>query len=363
MEPLELRFRADGAFRRLVLTFLGLWLSLWVLVLLAGLGVMAAVVGSWMQSHAPASPEALLTLATVLIVWLSLWSSAGVLALRRWSGSVSTQDRLRLSATTLEIQQRLAWLQRRRSLPREAIRAVMIAPGDRGHASPLIAQLRSGQVELSHLGSQQERQRACRLLQQALAVGLPAAPEPLLEQLPASWRCEQHDFDTALLVPSAQPRQRQALTLLLLALPAAAGGVLLLLLHSQGRPVPLALLLALTLIAGIATTNALRLALGRQEWRLGNNQLVSQQRFAGRVRPQFTIRRLELLESIRADGSIWYSLLASDLARLAGRRLRRGSQVICRVQHDPGEPRALGRWLASRARIPFRDLERSQGPG
>lgn len=363
MEPLELRFRADGPFRRLVLAFFGLWLSLWALLLLAALAAMAAVVRSWMQSSAPASPEALLALATVLIVWLSLWSTAGVLALRHWSGSVATQDRLRLSATTLEIQQRLAWLQRRRSLPREAIQAVLLAPDDRSRASPLIAQLRSGQVALTHLGSEEERQRACRLLQQALAVSLPAAPEPLLEDLPAAWRCEQRGFDTALLVPPAQPRRRRALALLLLAVPAAAVGVLLLLLHSQGRPVPLALLLAPPLIAGLATTMALRLGLGRQEWRLGDNQLVSQQRFAGRVRPQFTIRRLELLESIRADGSIWYTLLASDLARLAGRRLRQGSQVICRVPHDPGEPRALGRWLASRARIPFRDLERSQGPG
>ena len=359
MDCLDLRFRPTGIGRWLEAAFLSVWLTGWALgevfvLALLGRGLLALQQGRTL----PGQPPSLLAVAPVglfLLIWLSFWTVGGLAALQQWLRCIWAQDRLTLTSTDLEIRRGLGpWRQRRR-LPRQAIQWVRLVPRDRGLRRALIAQLGDRQVELTRLGSLQERERAAEQLQQALALEATSQSAPLQLQavLPRGWDCEQISFDCTLLVPSRGSRVRQAVGVTLLAL-ALQAGMVLLVGQARSQPQLLPVLLMLGLITAFATLGALWLVLGRREWRLGQGELVARRRFAGQVRELFAARGLELRESRDGDGDPWYALVMTDLQPLnGGRPPADGATVLCRSLHDPGEPRALGLWLSRRTRIPF----------
>lgn len=67
---------------------------------------------------------------------------------------------------------------------------------------------------------------------------------------------------------------------------------------------------------------------------------------------------LELSRGHDSDGDPWFSLDA--VADATGGSTSRRS--ITRAIHDPAAPRRLGRWLARRAAVPFRDLATARDP-
>lgn len=356
MDTLELRFRPSGPGRWLEAAFLSLWLLGWAAAETLVLGLLAGGAWAWLQGRAlPGQPSSLLALLPVvafLLVWLSFWTLGGVLALRQWLRCFWAEDRLTLTRMELEWRQQLGPWQRRRRLPRVAIRSVRLARGHSGRAGALIAQLDDRQLELTQLGSPEQRRQAADQLNDALATQAVSPPDGARAVLPQEWDCEQISFDCALLVPARRLRRRQFLVMALLALPLDAGW-LVLLDQARSRPELLPVLLMLGLIAATASWAALWLALGRREWRLGDGELVAQRRFAGRVTPLFAARALELRETSDDDGDLWVALHATDLRPLGART--GGAPVLCRSLHDPDEPRALGHWLAKRTRIVFRD--------
>lgn len=361
MDSLDLRFRPSGAGRWLEACFLSVWLLGWALgelfvLALLGQGLLVVLQGRSLPGQ-PSSLLAVVPVGLFLLIWISFWTVGGFLALRQWLRCVWAQDRLTLTSTHLEIRRWLGpWRQRRR-LPRQTIQAVRLAPRDRGQGRALIALLGDQQLELTCLGSLQERERAAERLQGALALDaeLESAPVPVPAVLPRGWDCEQVSFDCTLLVPSRGVRVRQAVGVTLLALGLQAGLVLLVG-QARSQPQLLPVLLMLTLITGFATWGAIWLALGRQEWRLGQGELVAQRRFAGQVRQLFAARGLELRDSSDEDGDLCYALVLTDLRPLSGNRPpAEGMTVLCRSIHLPGDTLALGRWLAQRTRIPFDD--------
>ena len=356
MDSLELRFRPSGAGRWIEATFLSVWLLGWAAAEIIVLGLLGGGAWAWLQGRPlPGQPQALvavLPVAAFLVVWLSFWTLGGVLALRQWLRCFWAEDRLTLTATDLEWRQRLGPWVRRRTLPRRAIQAVRLAQRRSDRSGPLIAQLEDRQLELTQLGTPEQRRQAAERLSEALENQAISPPAEERAALPREWECVKISFDCAVLVPNRRMRRRSGLAMALIALPVDAGW-LLLLTQIGPRPDQLPLLLMLTLIATAASWSALWLGLGRREWRLDRGELVAQRRFAGRVTRLFAARALELRESSDEDGDLWYSLQATELRSL-GARIG-APQVLCRSLHDPDEPRALGRWLMQRTGIAFRD--------
>ena len=378
--PLELRFRPAGPGRWLEALFLGVWLLGWLAgesLALAGLGLglRSLVTGQALPGQAGTPPlAALLPLGTFLLVWVSFWSLGGVLAARQLLRCLWAQDSLTLTASHLEWRRQLGPFQRVRRLERRAIEAVWL--GRRGSGQPLLARVAGRQLELTNLGSLEQRRQAAERLQQALqsrglssatpsavaartaTAGADAAARSDLGRpvlLPEEWECLEPSFSAPLLVPARRLRRRQALLASLLALP-LDGGLVLLLRQAWSEPElwPLSLMLAAVALA--SSWGALWLHWGRREWRLESRQLVAQRRFAGHVQELFSARALELQESSDSDGDRWYTLRATELqpARSGPARPPR-SAVLCRTLHDPAEPRALGQWLARRTQIAWDD--------
>lgn len=359
MDTLELRFRPSGPGRWLEAAFLSLWLLGWAAGELAVAAVLLAGSRTWLQGHSlpglPSAPLALLVPALFLSLWLGFWTLGGLLALRQWLRCFWAEDRLCLSATDLDCHHRLGPWQRRRSLPRDAIRSVQLARHQSGRSGALIVQLDDRQLELTRLGSPQQRREAAQRFSQILGEATSQPPDAAAAVLPREWECEQLSFDCSVLVPARRQRRRQCLVLALLALPLDAGW-LLLLEQVRSRLELLPALLMLSLFAGAASWGTLWLALGRREWRLERGELVAQRRFAGRVTTLFAARALELREASDEDGDLWYSLQATQLRPLGrGGRRDGGAELLNRSLHDPSEPRALGRWLAQRTGIAFDD--------
>jgi hypothetical protein len=357
MEPLQLRFRPSGAGRWLEGAFLTVWLLAWAaaeliaLALLAG-GIRAWLLGRPLPGHS-ASPLVVVPVAAFLLVWLVLWTAGGWSALQQWLLCFWAEDRLTLTLNELHSCRRLGPWQRSRTLPRGAILSVEQERRGSGGSGALIVRLAERELELTRLGTPEQRQRAADLLQQALGSDdLERHPPPPIEpMLPAGWECEQRSFDSALLVPAGRLRRRQALAATLLAL-LLNTGLVLLLRQLRTRQDLLPLVLVLAVIAATASWGALKLALGRQEWRLDGGQLVAQRRFAGRVTVLYEARALELRQA--SDGDLWYGLHATDLSPVGGRRLPPGGpEPLCRSLRDASEPRALGFWLSRRCHIAF----------
>lgn len=358
-QPVELRFRPTGWGRWLEAVFLSVWLLGWAageafaLAMVGGLGW--ALISGRAIPNQPDSPLLAVLLAAFLLTWLAFWTLGGLLALRAWLGCFWAEDRLRLTATDLEWQQRLGPWRRRRRLPRASLESVRLARRGSSRGGALIAQLADRQEELTRLGTPGQRQEAAALLGRALAVDPPRPGRPAAAALPDRWECEAPSFGPALLVPRRRTRRIQTLVMAGLALPLAS--LLLAVLRqawSHLMHLPLALMLAP--LTAAAWWGMLWLALGRQEWRLGSAELVAQRRFCGRVRERFTARTLTLVESIDDDGDDWYELRATQLQPLPGGEARiPASVVLCRRLHDPGEPRSLGHWLARRTGIRFDD--------
>ena len=390
--PLELRFRPLGVGRWLEALFLAVWLLGWLLgesfVLAAlGLGLRSLLTGMPLPGQAGApSLAAMLPVGAFLLVWVSFWSLGGLLAARQLLRCLWAQDRLILTASHLEWRRQLGPFRRVRRLERRAIEAVWLGRRGSQGGQPLLARVGGRQLELTVLGSLEQRRQAAEQLQQALrprgafssaassaasAADTPAVAPPNAEaageaaspagttdpahamppippdrfpgrlpSLPEDWECLEPSFSTPLLVPARRLRRRQALLLSLLALP-LDGGLLLLVRQAWVDPQLWPLCLMLTVVALAASWGALWLHLGRREWRLERRQLVAQRRFAGQVQELFSARTLVLEESSDSDGDRWYALRATELlpAELQSTQLKPAelqSAELKRAEPQPG---------------------------
>ncbi|MCP9816552.1 hypothetical protein KBY76_07685 [Synechococcus sp. GreenBA-s] len=351
---LSFRFRPCGAGRYAEAAFLGVWLVGWLLAETIVLGLLGAGARSLLLglplagSSLPASPGPALAIGGFLVVWLSLWTVGGVLALRQLLRCLWAEDRLSLEDGSLSLSRRLGPFRTRQRLADRTIRQVMVRSGRGGALAlgPLVAERRDGQVvTLTDLGTPQQRAEAAAALQVALALpDVPTVRRASAGALPRGWDCLEPSFGSALLVPERRRRRRQAVAISAIALTLAA---ILALTLQQARFEPSVwpfglMLLALTL--GVAWASAW-LWLGRLEWRLEARRLVLQRRFGSGLRELAELRALQLREHLDSDGDAWYILASPDGA----------GRPILQVMGDPQEPRALGQWLAHRTGIPFED--------
>ncbi len=344
------RFRPQGPGRFFVAGFLSFWLCGWLAGEIFALGVLWRLLTSGLTTGQWALPAVLF-----LLVWLSLWSFGGAVALKQVLGALWSEDRLVLGVDgSLVRQAHRGPFRRRRALPRQEIRRFHVAQaGTWGGA--LMAELAGRSLEITRLGSLRQRQEAADQLNRRLGLR-PLAEEPAdgpapsripaVPVLPEGWKELTPSFGSPLLVPDPALRQQQRRVMGLVNL--VLWGLLALLL--RGGPAwpgfwVLGIPLALLALAG--GWGQLWLAFGRLEWRLEPRVLVLQRRFGQRLRTLGEARALELVELVDSDGDRSYRLQAL-----------RPPDPPLRVEDNATDPtplRHLGAWLATRSHVPFDD--------
>jgi hypothetical protein len=342
------RFRPQGPGRFFVAAFLSIWLCGWLAGEIFALWVLWRLLTGGLASGQWALPALLF-----LLVWLSLWSFGGAVALREVLGALWSEDRLVFGADgSLLLQAQRGPFRHRRALPRQEIRRFHLAQTG-AWGGPLMAERAGRSIELTRLGSPRQRQEAADQLNRLLGLRPPPdamAPAreqpPALAVLPAGWRELTPSFGSPLLVPDPALRRQQRLVMGLVNL--VLWGLLALLIRGgPAWPGFWALGIPLALLALAGGWGQLWLALGRLEWRLEPRLLVLQRRFGNRLRTLGEARALELIERVDSDGDRSYRLQAI-----------RPPDPPLRIDDDATGPtslRQLGAWLAARSRVPFQD--------
>jgi hypothetical protein len=198
-----------------------------------------------------------------------------------------------------------------------------------------------------------------------------ATPGP--EALPPEWKEVGTPEGATVVTRDPAVRRKQARVLWILAILGAAVGFTVLF---TGRKDPGALAFGLLTAAvdALFVFGAVRLALGRKEWRVERGRLTLQTRFGDRVRERLEARALELSMRTDSDSDEWFTLRAlaepslgsgatRDLAELSPklgpalglREKPREGKTILSTMNDASGPRALGRWLAARTGLPIED--------
>lgn len=357
---LEIRFACRGPGRFLGAGFLGFWLCGWVagecfaLWMLAR-GATSALTGQPIsRGGAVLAAGPALGIGLFLLVWLSFWTLGGVLAMRELLRLLWSEDRLTAHGGGLTIQRALGPFRSTREIRRDAIRDVLLVPR-RGR---LVARTDRGTVELTQLGSREERDQAATTLRAELGLHESLAAT----RLPKEWEEIITPEGERAVTPALGPRRAQARVATAVAMLFAAGAFMLAREAMDQLALVPGVILLVALTAG-TTWGAVWLARGRMEWKIGGGRLTLRRRFGAGARDVFEARRLELSTTSDSDGDDWYHLdaLASPDPGPATPTIRwvRGSakerRRIASVMHDSELPRQLGAWLASATAMPLDD--------
>jgi hypothetical protein len=353
----EFLFRPRGFGRFPSAIFLALWLCAWAVgegfaIFILGHGIWALLTDSPMF----ASSEALqlapaLAVGAFLLIWLTIWTIGGVMAMQEFWRLLWAKDRLVLDHDTLCRFRRRGPFKSTHSLSRNEIRRVFIRPSN----SVLMVQLKETIFELTDLGTAAERSEAAQRL--CAAMSLPDVDRSAVPAaLPEDWQEVAGPHGERLLVPNLETRRKQAIVV---AIVTGLVWSMLLLLAREAMSEPFVWIVALllTILAAWLARQTLWMLRGRKEWRIESGSLLHQRRFAGEVTELFQARALELAVSHDSDGDPWYHLNAIELSPPTFAPADRTPEKI-RIMysiHDATEARSLGRWLARQAGIPLHD--------
>jgi hypothetical protein len=357
-QGMQVRLRPRGVGRFFAASFLALWLCGWlagevVALTILVLGAISVLTGTPIgpMDELPELGAAIVVYAFILI-WFAFWTLGGVMAIRELLRSIWAEDRLVAAGHGLIIERRLGPFRSPREISRADLQWIHVLP----RAGKLTADTVSGSVELSGLGTPDERFQAATILRDFLGLNLdPGAAGTAT--LPEEWEETIAPEGYPVLVENPRLRKKMAVFATGLALVVATVG-LFLVLEALARPdlVPLA---AGSVAAALGLTfGAHWLARARKEWRVGPSTLILCRRYGRRVRELFEGRAVELTVSSDSDNDEWYTLEAlpsetAEASTTAGSRKRR--RTIDRAIHDPADMQRLGRWLAVRTGLPFTD--------
>jgi hypothetical protein len=244
---------------------------------------------------------------------------------------------------------------------RDAIRGITLA----GRQARLVLQSKRERIELSGLGSREERLEGAAGLRAELGLAEAAASAATAANgsaLPGEWEIVITPEGERALVPNPRTRRIQARVAALVALGLAAV-TLLLARESIGRiDLLIATLICLTFTAG-AAAGALWLARGRWEWRIGHGRLTRRKRYGSSVRDEFEGRHLLLECTNDSDGDSWYELHAlaeagkpTIPAAIQWRSITpKNSRTIARVMDDDASVRELAAFLARETGLELED--------
>jgi hypothetical protein len=357
-QGMQVRLKPRGPGRFFGASFLTVWLCGWaageifVLTVLV-LGAISLITGNPVgpMKDAPEPGPALIG-GAFLLFWFAGWTVGGIMAIRQLLRMVWAEDRIVAAGHGLIIERWLGPFRSTKELPRDQLRRIYLLP----RTNALTAETTTGSVEISSLGTPDDREQAVTVLSNYLGLeSEPEASEPV--SLPRSWAEVVAPEGDLVLVENPEQRRKYARIVSVLAV--AAATLALLFVYKARSDLNLLPLTAMACAAAFALgLGANWLARGRMEWRIGSSMLVLRRRWGRRVRELFEARALELTVSSDSDNDDWYELeaIASDQVGVHSTRdSKKGRRKIDRAMHDPTEMQQLGRWLANRTGLPFTD--------
>ncbi len=267
-----------------------------------------------------------LAMGGFVLLWLVIWTLGGMAAMTEFFRLLCGEDRMSSEGGGLTLEQSRGPFRKRREFPRDTIRRFLVTA--RG---ALVVETTKGQVDLSRLGTLEERQAAAKRLESELGITR-QDPATAPVQLPKGWEEIITPEGERAVAPAAAPRRVKARFCGVIALGTIAG-LLAVIQHLTPRSPLIAL--------------AIQLGLGR--------------RFGSGVKDVFQARGFEVLFAAdRSDRGDWYALDAvSDppatsvtaLSPLPGAKRKR----VMTVSSDPMAARQLGIYLARAGNVPFLD--------
>ena len=352
-----------GAGRFFTAGFLLFWLCGWAIgegfaLWILGNGAAALMTGTPLGSgRTPLQMGPALAMGAFLVVWLAFWTLGGIAAIAALLQMVWAEDRLSTEGGRLVLERQRGPFRRRREFPRDTVRRILISPRNGALA------LETGQatIELSPLGTLEERAAAARTLQSELGIA-DVALVPPDATLPKGWEEVITPEGVRVVAPDRSTRRIQARVAA--ALTFGAGAIAAALIREsldKLQLLPFAILFSLG-AAALALGTAW-LARGRREWRIGSGSLTLRRRFGSRVKDVFEARRFELVTTRDSDSDVWITLEAVSEAggseppavhpmQLVHPKNRRR---VTSMTGDPMIPRRLGAYLARAGNVPFVD--------
>jgi len=335
--------RPVGIGRYFEAAFLSIWLAFWTVFEAVTLGVLGSMLlalfgflrnsrltnlGRSALERAPGFEAGILFIYLFLILWIGLWTLAGLAAWYRFLRLIAARDRLEVAGGELHLSWRAGPVRRSRHFGRAELRRIRVRPHDKA----VVAEIESGTTTLTDLGSVAEREAAASWLRTRLGLDAHAPPafDPLVA--PTGWRVTGgHSGALHLMRPTGGRRVAAKImgTLASVGAFAAAVDVSRYGLRSTGALWLLALL-------GLA---AAWVAWAREEWLVSTQQLDYRLRFGPLVRQRtFRNGQLEISRSIDSDGDAKYTLRVKDGA---------AKRTIASAMYDDTELVDCARWLAS----------------
>jgi hypothetical protein len=348
--------RPTGWGRYIEVAFLGIWLTGWlagevvVTMLLGGMlaGMIAAAFGVTLSFASRMAPDGSAPFFVLfMIVWLTMWSIGGIAAGTQFFRALAGRDVISVSPDGLEIEWRAGPFRRRRTITHGALRRLRLGL----HNAPVVADTTGGTIEITNLGTRDQRAALIDWLKQRLALPDEAQAKRLdAETAPPQWEVEVEGMETRLYRPTRRNRRIQAAILwgiaalvLLGCLPAFHAFQADLL--EPPKPGVVRAWMAAGVLGLLIAVGAAWTTWGRAEWVVASGRLTWRRRFASwRRERSFENATLELKHTVDSDGDDRYTL------RVHGST---ASRKIASALYDDAELTSLARWLAARTRFPL----------
>jgi hypothetical protein len=347
-----------GWSRYIEIVFLGIWLTGW----LAGEVVMTIVFGGMLAGMIAAAFGVTLSFASRLtpdgsapflvlfmLVWLTMWTIGGIAAGTQFLRGLAGRDVVSVSPPGLDIDWRAGPFRRRRTIAHGAIKRLRLGPRN----TPVVAETKSGTVEVTDLGTPDERAALIGWLQQRLALPSEAEAKRLdAETPPPEWEVEVEGMETRLSRPLRRYRRVQAAILWTITALLFTGCLPMFqvfqsdLLESP-RPGATRVFIGAGVVSLLFGLWSAWTTWGRSEWVVVPGRLTWRRQFASWRRERtFENARLELKHTVDSDNDDRYTLRV---------RAENGSRKISTSLYDDADLTGLAEWLSARTRFPIDD--------
>jgi len=368
--------KAYGPLRFVAAGFLLFWLCGWLAgecfaLWFLGNGLVALMSGTpFLSGRSPVQVGPAIAVGSFLLLWLALWTVGGIAAISELLRLVAGEDRLAVEGSGLTVIHRRGPFRSRREFPRDTLQRLYLTPT----RCALAVDSSRGTVELSRLGTLEERDHAAKALRSELGLS-DVDSSAVANALPKGWEEIITPEGERAVIPSQATRRIQARVAAVFAFLLGAGAVAAIPKTFLNPALIVgAIQLGLGAVAlGFATA---WLSRGRMEWRIGSGRVTLRRRFGSKVKDVFEAERFELAIEKDSDGDTRFTLVAvSDPSGTPGgstmtvstssgtasaslatwTTLLKNRRRITSVANNPSTARQLGAYLARAAGVPFED--------
>jgi len=353
-DGLELSLSPQGRGRLAPAFFLLIWLCFWAVgelmvlaILFSGLiGLLTG--GTILGQEIPSEIGLILFAGGFLFIWLILWTIGGWAAFHELFRLLWAEDRIVVQPYGFLMIRKRGPFKKTETFIGTSIKAVYIHPT----RAMLMAQVGADLIEISGLGTPEERLKIAALLRDKFNLPESGGPVESADAPPSGWVELRAQDGRRVLLSDPKGRRQQAMVVAVIAFGVSCTAFSLA--RDTLRNPNLGALAAMSGAAAVwLIFQAIRLYRERLEWVPGQGRLILRRRRGEQLTELAGFVRLELTESADSDGDLWYELTA--VRAPAEREIPLRLSRLMRRIHDPDQPRLLGQWISRRAEIPLDD--------